>query len=186
MTAKRAKTVSALLAALMLTLACAGCINVRPQYNAQITPGPTGVPSVDRTEEPEPTEEPTSVPTEEDPALASETVDAMGSVITGADHFYRYIKFTDLVVYEEDGDTFLDGIALNSYSQPLVCAVSIVYRDEGGGELARSQLQTRDGNYMLILAPGENVVFAHILTDMSLVGLEYTLEFDTTSGVHPA
>ena len=50
---------------------------------------------------------------------------------------------------------------------------------------AAAQLQTRDGNYLLVLAPGENVVFAHILTDMTLMDKEFTLEFDTSVGVHP-
>ena len=182
------KTIAAAAAALLAAVLLCGCVNVRPGYEASVTPGPTQAP----TDAPEasvlPTEAVTPAPTEyvKPTYIPGESVDDMGAVITGADHFYRYIKFTDLIVYEEDGDTFLDGMVQNSYSRPLVCAVDIVYRDEGGGELARASLQTRDGNYMLVLAPGENVVFAQILTDMSLVGMEYELEFDTTSGVHPA
>lgn len=180
------KAISAVLAAALCSVVLAGCVNVRPEYEAGVTPGPTAEPAAVVTLPPEATPEPTAAPTEDETVIPGETVDAMGSVITGAEHFYRYIRFTDLIVYEEDGDTFLDGMVENSYAEPLVCAVDIVYRDEGGGEIARAQLQTRDGNYMLILAPGENVVFAHILTDMSLVSMEYTLEFDTTAGVHPA
>ena len=90
-----------------------------------------------------------------------------------------------MVVYEYEGGTFLDGIVKNSYPEPLVCAVSIVYYDGEGGELARAQLQTRDGQYLLVLEPGDTVVFAGIPTDMTLVGLEYMLEFDMATGVHP-
>ncbi len=157
------------------------CIDTAPR-TVNVTPGPTAEPLVQETPVPtEAAEEYTPAPTEEFGVVK----DALGNVINGAEHYIRYITFTDLVVYEEDGDTFLDGIINNNYPLPIVCAVDIVYCDEQEVELARAQLQTRDGNYLLVLAPGENVVFAHILTDMTLMDKEFTLEFDTSVGVHP-
>lgn len=177
---------AALLAALLTVMLLSGCINTAPKYYPSVTPGPTAAPTEEQTAYTEP---PAAEATEEaspEPTVIREgEVDAMGNRINGAEHYIRYISFRDLVVYEEEGDTFLDGVIVNSYSQPLVCAVDIVYRDEGGGELARAQLQTGDGNYMLVLAPGDNLVYATILTDSSLLEMEYTLEFDSSTGVHP-
>ena len=171
-----------LLAALLALLLC-GCSNSSPVYNADVTlppeatpePLPTEEPSV--TETPEPTEAPTPRP--------ADAVDALGEPVSGAEHYVRYITFTDMIVYEQDGGTFLDGTVRNTYPEPITCAVSIVYYDAGGSELARAQLQTRDGKYLLVLAPGDTAVYAHIPTDMTLIGLEYELEFDASTGVHP-
>ena len=43
----------------------------------------------------------------------------------------------------------------------------------------------RDGNYLLTLRPGETVVLARILTDMTLTDRDFTFEFDMEIGVLP-
>ena len=184
----RAKFLSfaALLICAAMLFVC-GCVDTKPQYKPSVTPHPTEE-QTETTSAPQDGAEPaeTQQAATPEPTLEPDAdVDALGNRIIGAEHFIRYIGFKDLNVYEEEGDTFLDGIITNSYPQPLVCAVNMIYRDEFGGELARAQLKTRDGNYMLVLAPGDNIVFAEILTDISLVGMEYTLEFESSTGVHP-
>ena len=167
----------------LAALLVSGCINTVPEYRADVTPEPTREPTPAPTAEPTP--EPTATPAPEPTQQHVGAIDALGVPISGAEHYMRYVTFTEMIVYEENGGTFLDGIAVNSYPEPLVCAVSIVYRDDDGAELARAQLKTRDGQYLLVLEPGETVVYADILTDMTLVGLEFTLEYDMSTGVHP-
>lgn len=159
---------------------CTGCVNSRPVIDADTTPQPTRG-AIRKT--PEPTELPVSSP--EPTNEAGEAYDAKGALITGAEHYARYLTFKNIMVYEEGGDTFLDGIAQNSYISPISCAVDVVYRDENGEEIARSRLQTRDGSYLLVLAPGESPVLARILTDMTLTDREFTLEFETEVGIRP-
>jgi len=136
---------------------------------------------------------PTPVPTID----ASRDYDALGARITGSDHYQQYLYFRNIQVYEQHGDTFMDGIIYNSYPETLICAVSLNFYEEkkanatpppGGwleGPVASAALQTRDGKYVLYLAPGENTVFAMIPTDMQLTGLELGLSFDNSLGVYP-
>lgn len=176
--------IAILLSALALLASLCGCIDAKPVCREDITPPPAATVAPEVTDEPEPTvAEPTDTPAPTMPP--ADAADALGNPISGAEHFMRYITFKDLIVYEQEGGTFLDGIVSNAYPEPITCAVSIVYYDEGGGVLARAQLQTRDGKYLLVLEPGDTVVYAHILTDITLTGLEYVLEFDASTGIHP-
>lgn len=168
-------------AAALAVMLCASCVNNSPTIHPGVTPDPTKPPA---TEAPVETEIPTPDPTDT-PAPAQEEFDALGERITGSEHFVRYLTFKNLIVYEEGGDTFLDGVVENSYPEPITCAVDIVYTDDFGRELARARLQTRDGSYMLRLMPGETVVLARILTDMTLTGLDFDLVFDMETGVRP-
>ena len=180
-TKSRMRKLELVLIAALIMLTCAACVDNKPTLIPGVTPEPTEVPVVITprpTETPEPaTEAPTAEPAEE--------IDAFGERITGADHFTRYLLFRDLVVYEEGGDTFLDGIVENSYPMTITCEVEIVYNDGFGRELARARLQTRDGSYLLSLKPGETVVFARILTDMTLTDMDFELVFNLDAGVTP-
>ncbi len=176
-----------IIAAACLTAFLCGCVNMRPVISGDEADRYAGA------------AEHTPVPTESGPAPVSETetaapssthspektTDALGNLISGSDHFQRYITFKTILVYEEDQDTFFDGIAQNDYPYPITCAVDVVYRDESGGEIARSRLQTRDGNYLLVLQPGETVILAHIFTDITLTEMPYELEYDMEVGVKP-
>ena len=131
----------------------------------------------------EPVEVQTAAPTEAYSGM--DMKDELGNQIVGDEHFKQYLTFKNLIVYDEDGDTFLDGIIKNDYVKPIACAVDIVYRDGDGTEVARARLQTKDGMYMLMLEPGETTILARILTDMKLSGREYEMEFDDDIGVKP-
>lgn len=178
---KKISIITALLIALILLSAC---VNKGPVLIPGVTPEPTSTPAPT----PEPTEDHSTPEPTEDPAgpqEQKEEYDALGERITGIDHFKRYIIFKDLVVYEEEGDTFLDGVVGNSYPDILTCAVDVVFADADGREIARARLQTRDGSYLLTLAPGDTVVLARIFTDMTLTAADFTLEFDMETGVKP-
>ena len=46
-------------------------------------------------------------------------------------------------------------------------------------------MQSADGSFMLKLEPGENLLFATVLTDTALTDKLFTLEFDASVGVQP-
>jgi hypothetical protein len=177
------RAVQLALAAILL-LSCASCVNNGPVIRPGITPEPTDAIPTDTPEPTEPAEE-TPAPTEAASPDPAERFDALGEPISGAEHFIRYVVFKKITVYEEEGDTFLDGIAENSYPETITCSVDVVYYDEYGNEIARARLQTRDGSYLLLLAPGETVVLARILTDMTLTDRDFSLEFNMEVGVRP-
>ena len=183
----KAGSVIAALIALALVFGLAGCINVAPKPDPSVTPAPTAepTPTPEPEETPMETAETTEAPEPGRTLAPGEALDAMGNIISGPDHYKRYLVFENIVVYEEEGDTFVDAIIVNRYSEPINCAVDIVYTEEDGTEIARARLQTRDGSYLLSLAPGDNVVLARILTDMTLTGLPYTIEFDKETEVKP-
>ena len=175
-----------LIAAVLVVSCLASCVNTAPVIHQDIVPergdraGSTPVP-LENVDGNVPTEAPTEAPSD----APAELFDAMGKLISGADHYKRYLTFRYILVYEEEGDTFLDGYIVNDYVKPITCAVDVVYDDDNGSEIARARLQTRDGKYLLVLLPGENVVYARILTDMTLTDREYKMEFDNEVGIKP-
>ncbi len=173
------KTISLLAAALCL---CSACVNTKPVIHSDITAPPTQRAG---SKTPEPTEEPDLPITPAPTSAAGEATDAMGNVIAGAEHFSRYLVFRNILVYEEYGDTFMDGIIENTYLFPITCVIDAVFDDAEGSELARARLQTRDGSYLLILPPGETVFFARVLTDTTLTNVEFRFEFDKDTVIQP-
>ncbi|MEA5060172.1 MAG: hypothetical protein VB049_09100 [Candidatus Pelethousia sp.] len=141
------------------------------------TPVPTPVPAV--TQSPQPME--SHVPI----AGVDTMYDEMGEYVSGAAHFQRYLTYENIQVYEQNEDTFLDAVVINSYPQPLICALDVAFFDEEGEELASARVQTRDGQYVLHLAPGETVIFAQIDTDTTLTDKEFDLVYNESLGVLP-
>lgn len=176
------RKIKLILITVLCVLTTAACVDLKPALDPSVTPEPTEVPVVVT---PEPTEVPPTPAPTDPPREITEEYDAMGLVITGADHFIRYLTFTNLTVYEEEGDTFLDGAVENTYLEPITCAVDVVFTDSFGRELARARLQTRDGSFLLTLEPGRTVVFARIPTDMTLTDLDFRLVFDMETGIRP-
>ncbi len=164
-------------------LPLSGCVNNQPHLFAAVTPPPTAAPTP--TSEPTASPVPTDMPEPSPSTEAGDTADALGNLIIGTDHYTRYLSFIDIQVYEENGDTFVDCKVVNEYPVAICCAVDIVFYEEDGVEVARAQLQTRDGMYLLVMNPGETVLFAHVMTDMTLLDFSFALEFDTEAGVRP-
>lgn len=169
----------AAVAFIMAALAfAAGCIAARPE----LVPEYTIEPVVEETSEPMPSETPEATPF----AAEEPTVDALGNAIDGADHYERYITFRNVQVYEDVGDTFLDCVIYNSYPRDIICAVSAVFRDKDGNVAATGSLRSGDGQYILVLKPGENRAYARMDTDTSLLGFDVELTFDASMGVRPS
>lgn len=169
-----------LAAVLIVALLITGCVKTQPVILPSSTLPPKATPTPVPTPEPtpEPTPTPTLAPTPEP------RYDAMGDFIDSAEHFVKYIEFKSIVVYEQCGDTFMDAIAVNNYSQAIVCAANIVFRDDIS-EIASARLQTRDGQYALVLQPGETTVLAQINTDIKLTDMAFDINFDMEFGVQP-
>ncbi len=178
---KSKRKTMALLAWALLGCLCliSGCVRERPEllpeYTLPVeTPEPTPDPTPQATQTPDPT-----------PTVAPE-FDALGRFVSSSLHYTQYISFETIQVYEQAEDTFLDAVAVNSYPEALVCAVDVHFsEEEGGAEIAESRLQTRDGQYVLVLAPGETTVFAQIDTDIVLTDKPFTFAFDEAFGVAP-
>lgn len=108
----------------------------------------------------------------------------LGVLVATPEHYEQYITYRNIQVYEQFNDTFMDAVAVNGYPEPIVCAVDIVF-SENGETVASGKLQTQDGKYVLILQPGENTVYAQINTDMTLTLMDFTLKYDEGLGVWP-
>ena len=158
-------------------------ISPRPRLDPLTTPPPeaSSLPSDMPTSEPESTtpEAQTSVPAPE------QGVDDLGNAIYGGDHFARYISFSNVLVYEDEGDTFVDLTAVNAYPKLLLCAVNIIFYGEDGSAIASSSLQMPDGSFLLALESGETRLFARVLTDTLLTDKRFELVFDGETGIHP-
>ena len=117
--------------------------------------------------------------------MVIDVYDELGAYITGSEHYQRYISFENIQVYEQADDTFVDMRAVNSYPKALACALNMSFVDETGETVAKCRFQTQDGQYMLILKPGENVLYSQVPTDMRVTGLDFTIEYDESIGVMP-
>lgn len=169
-----------------LLLACllllTGCIDTRPAlvpaYTMPPEPTPAPTPSPTPTPTPSPTPEPTPSPTP--------LIDVTGADIEDMAHFERYLSFRNIQVYEQCEDTFVDAVIVNEYPQTIMCAVTIAFYEEEGGEMvAEGRMQGMDGAYVLLLAPGSNTVYAQIDTDMRLTAMPFRLNYDASLGVLP-
>lgn len=104
-------------------------------------------------------------------------MDAMGVPVLDEDaHYYKlYVSFTNIRVYEEDGHTYLDAVAVNGYGRTLSGGLDIVFPDGEGGSLGRGTLHTAAGG--LVLAPGSTRVYAEIEaeTDVRLAGFTFDM-----------
>lgn len=164
-------------------LVVSGCSNTVPQIRDGVTPPPvtndaavTGAP---QTEQPENTQDAAKT------TVSPGNIDALGNPIMTGDHFTRYISFSDILVYEENGETLVDCIVTNDYPQLLLCAVNIEFYNDEGEVIASGSLQAPDGSFLLALGNGNTHLYARILTDTVLTDKVFKLIFDPQTGVVP-
>lgn len=164
-----------------------GCVAYAPVLNPAVTLAPSAAltPMPSPTLTPVPTLAP--LPTVALAPAATPSIgvyDALGAFVSTPEHYKQYIALKNIQVYEQFGDTFVDAVATNTYPEPIVCAVDILFAD--GEELvAQGKLQTQDGQYVLILQPGDTTVYAQVNTDMTLTLADFTLQYDSGLGVWP-
>lgn len=184
MTLKLAKIICFAMVALLFM---SGCVSAVPLFVPSVTLAPVPTESIAPTPSATPTPQQTAVltptPTSEPQRLIG-VYDALGAFVSMPEHYRQYLEFKNIQVYEQFGDTFVDAVAVNTYPQPLVCAADIVFY-EGEETVASGKLQTQDGQYVLILQPGENTIYAQVNTDMSLTLMEFVFQYDDGLGVWP-
>ncbi|MBR6006043.1 MAG: hypothetical protein IK064_00270, partial [Clostridia bacterium] len=102
-----------------------------------------------------------------------------------ADHYERYISFSGIRIYEENGETLIDCTVTNSYPELMLLAVNITFFNDDGEEIASGSLQMPDGSFLLALEPGDTPLYARILTDIVLTDKTFKLSYDGHTGVKP-
>ena len=164
------KRLSLLILTLTVLLSLSACENAAPVLAGTPTPAATPTPLPDAF-----TAEITAVPL---------PTDLLGNEIESGDHYWQYLSFGELRVYEYDDGTFLDGLCVNAYPEALDGEVHIVYytSDEkvcGVGVLHNAAGATR-------LETGTNAIYAEINTDISVTDMDFVLEVTTPFAPVPA
>jgi len=151
-----------LIALLLGTVWCIGCISAEPEIAGTPTPSSS----------------PTPLPDAFAPELTAAPLptDQLGKTIETEDHYYHYLSFGDIRIYEYDTGTFLDGICLNAYPLTLDGTVNIVYRTKDGKICGIGRIHNAEGGTQLVT--GSNPIYAEINTDIDVTGMEFTLEIE--------
>jgi len=161
---KRATHCALLAAAVLMLFAFAGCENAEPVLSGTPTPAATATPLPDPF-----TAEITAEP------LAT---DSLGNEILSDDHYWQYLSFGEIRIYEYDDGTFLDGICVNAFPQPLIGQVDIVYYTDEGKICGIGTIHNAEGG--TLLETGTNAIYAEISTDIDVTMMDFTLEVKTT------
>lgn len=155
--------VLALLATALLSLALSGCVDATPVLAGTPTPAATPTPLPD--------------PFTAEITAAPVVTDALGNEILGDDHYWQYLSFGALRVYEYEDGTFLDGICVNAYPLPLDGEVDIVYTTDNGKICGIGKIHNYIGT--TLLETGSNAIYAEISTDINVTGMEFQLVIKT-------
>ena len=143
----------------LLLLSFAGCEDATPVLAGTPTPLATPTPLPD--------------PFSAEITAAPLATDALGNVIEENDHYWQYLSFGALRVYEYADGTFLDGICVNAYPLPLDGEVDIVYTTSDGKICGIGKIHNALGT--TVLETGTNSIYAEIYTDISVVSMESIL-----------
>jgi len=124
---------------------------------------------------PTPAATPTPLPDPFSAEITAEPVptDLLGNQILQDDHYFQYLSFGELRVYEYDDGTFLDGLCVNAFPQPLDGEVDIVYYTTDGKICGIGKIHNALGT--TVLETGTNAIYAEINTDISVVSMEFKL-----------
>ena len=152
------------LLAILLAIALIGCEDATPVLAGTPTPAATPTPLPDPF-----SAEITAVP---------QPADALGNTIGGDDHYWQYLSFGALRVYEYENGTFLDGICVNAYPLPLDGEVDIVYTTADGKICGIGKIHNVLNT--TVLETGSNAIYAEINTDIDVTGMDFSLVVKTT------
>ncbi len=161
---KRAAFISLLaIAVFTLISALSGCVDVEPVLSGTPTPAATATPLPDPftaeiTAEPVPT-------------------DLLGNEILSDDHYWQYLSFGEVRVYEYGDGTFLDGICVNAFPQALDGEVDVVYYADDGKICGIGTIHNAEGG--TLLETGTNAIYAEISTDIDVTMMDFSLEVKT-------
>ena len=141
----------------------------RPETTADPTAAPSESPAPDRLEVPVVTGEPFFT-------------DANGVLILDeTTHYYDYyVTLNNIRIYEYGQGTFLDAVLVNSFPQTLTGGLRFTFTDAQGTVYGYGDLYTADGK--LTLLPGENRVYADILTEVDVQMADFAVSVHGTFG----
>lgn len=160
---RRSRLLCLLILFALTLLPLAGCEDAKPVLAGTPTPAATATPL------PEPfSAEITASPL---------PVDALGNTIGGDNHYWQYLSFGALRVYEYNDGTFLDGICVNAYPLPLDGEADIVYTTSEGKICGIGKIHNTVGT--TILETGSNAIYAEINTDIDVTSMEFALVVKT-------
>ena len=154
-----------LLAAALLLLVGAptGCDNVEPAITGTPTPSASPTPLPD--------------PFTAEITAAPRQTDALGNEITAEDHYFQYLSFGDIRVYEYETGTFLDGVCVNAFPESLDGRIDIMYYTAEGKLCGQGTLHNAQGG--TLLTTGTNAVYAEIRTDIDVKTMDFVLDVVT-------
>ena len=147
----------------LLVFALFGCEDATPVLAGTPTPAATPTPLPDPF-----SAEITAIP---------QPTDALGNTIDGGDHYWQYLSFGALRVYEYDNGTFLDGICVNAYPLPLDGEVDIVYTTADGKICGIGKIHNVLNS--TVLETGSNAIYAEINTDIDVTQMDFALVIKT-------
>ncbi len=164
------KRLPALLLLLMLLFALYACDDATPVLAGTPTPAATPTPLPDAF-----TAEITAKPL---------STDLLGNDIQQGDHYGQYLAFGELRVYEYGDGTFLDGLCVNAYPEPLDGEIRIVYYTADEKVCGVGVLHNATGT--TLLKTGTNAIYAEINTDIDVTQMDFVLEVITPYAPAPA
>lgn len=95
-------------------------------------------------------------------------------ILNGQTHYYEYyLSISQMRIFEENGETLLDAVITNDYPKKLSGGLRVTF-SEGGVKYGYAELFTASGD--LILLPGENRVYADVLTEVDVQMMDYAIE----------
>jgi len=160
------------IASLLLCVSCTvqeAHLVYRPEPTAAATQAPVVTP----------TPEPLAIPAVTGEPFRS---DAAGVPIMEPKTHYldTYITLSNVRVYEYEQGTFLDGTLTSTYPETLTGRLRVTFADAEGTVFGFGQLYTADGQ--LTVLPGENAVYAEILTEIDVQQMDFTVAVDGAFG----
>ena len=103
------------------------------------------------------------------------TTDANGiPILNEKTHYYDYyVSVSQMRIYEENGETLIDAIITNDYPTALIGGIRIKFYEDG---IMHGYAQFRTAFGDLKLLPGDNRVYADVLTEVDIQMMEYEIE----------
>lgn len=92
-------------------------------------------------------------------------------------HYYDYyLTISEMRIYEENGETLIDALITNDYPGKLTGGLRITF-SENGVKYGYADFYTAAGD--LALLPGENRVYADVLTEVNVQMMDFQIEVST-------
>ncbi len=98
-------------------------------------------------------------------------------ILNESTHYYdMYLSISQMRIFEENGETLIDAVITNNYPKKLTGGLRIVF-SENGVQYGYATFRTAVGD--LVLLPGENRVYADVLTEVDVQMMDFEIEVST-------